>query len=67
MSNSSNEDLASAVADAQACEAELAEAVSRRDHIISELLDQGERAMTLAVEAGLTPARIYQIAKKEEE
>lgn len=65
MSKITNADLEAAVAAVQAREAELAEAVAQRDQIIADLLEQGERAMTLAIESGLTPARIYQIVKKE--
>lgn len=67
MSASTNAVLEAAVAAVHVCEAELADAVAKRDQIISELLGQGERAMTLAIESGLTPARIYQIAKKEDQ
>lgn len=65
MSKITNADLEAAVAAVQAREAALAEAVAKRDQIIADLLEQGERAMTLAIESGLTPARIYQINKKE--
>lgn len=58
--------LAQALADVQQKEGALAEAIAERDRIITERLEAGDRAMNLAIETGLTPARIYQIAKREE-
>jgi len=58
--------LTEAVTKVQQIEAELAAAIAERDRIITERLDAGDRAMNLAIETGLTPARIYQIAKREE-
>lgn len=65
MSDEDSTALASAVAAVQEAETALAEAVAHRDQIISNRLDAGERAMNLAIETGLTPARIYQIVKRE--
>lgn len=65
MSDGASE-LTAALADVLQREAALAEAIAERDRIITERLEAGERAMNLAIETGLTPARIYQIAKKEE-
>lgn len=61
------EELAEAMKHLVECEQQLADATEVRDQLIVTLLDQGERAMNLAIESGLTPARIYQIAKREEQ
>lgn len=55
------DDLTDAGARVSELEAQLRSAMDHRNRLVADALAQGERAMTIAIALGVTPARVYQM------